>query len=192
MKNFPKFSIVVVIIVLLCILALCGYLWHASHTVGSYKGFREAELKAIPEFDRLNEQVEESLPPLPAGVSLVKKQSVGIDTPTYLHGRKLHLEYKQTPPTDPNEVLEYYREYLLEHGWLEAVHNVSSNLHRGNFYHDTSCIEVLVWDQYLAGEYEITIWHDFWKQSFSPTYPGEFFVNLLALNSGQVDIAECP
>jgi hypothetical protein len=178
------------VIVLFCALALMIYLWFQFGVVRPYNLFRVAEVEAIPEFDKLNESVSNSLPMLPEGVSLIRESSGGIDAPVGLHGRYLYLSFKSSTPAQSNAIRTDYRTYLLNHGWSEVKLNVSSDSYLDRYFHETSCIELDTYSIDLTGEFKITIWHDFKSQSFSPAIPNELFMGFFEV--GKTSFAECP
>jgi hypothetical protein len=166
------------------------YLWFQFGIARSYNLFRIAEVKAIPEFDKLNESVSNSLPVPPEGVSLIHKSSGGIDAPVGLHGRYLYLSLKSSISAQSNAIRTYYRTYLLNHGWSEVDFNVSSDSYLDRYFHETSCIELDTYSLDLTGEYKITIWHDFKSQPFSPVISNELFMGFFEV--GKTSFAECP
>ncbi len=91
-----------------------GIVWLEKDNL-AYTNFREKEKAAIPLFDELNENVFQSLPPLPEHAEVIEKWSVGIDNPLYQHGRWLFL--KIYVPMDVDDFIEYYEPRLLQDGW---------------------------------------------------------------------------
>jgi len=150
-----------------------------------YTDFLNNELETIPLFDALNEDVAQSLPPLPPGTSLRKTWSVGINAPLYEHGRWLFMEFSTTQ--QPSDILEYYRAFFARDGWSE-----NTSLHAFDhlfFFRGTSCIEIVPPGEKYS-YYKIYIWHDYDGQTFSPAIPDKRTMSWF--EHGMTNIAVCP
>jgi hypothetical protein len=162
-------SIITILIGLFCI-------WPIAHL--SYFAYWES--RAIQSFDALNEEIFENLLP-PDGVAVIKQYSVGIDSPSTTHGRYLRTEYQRLE-ANSSDVLKHYKELLLLQGWHENV----SYTDYYSYSRGTACVNINFYGKY----YSISVWHDFWKQDFSPPYPNMKLLNFVEL--GLSNFVTCP
>ena len=163
-----------------------GYVSYRFCLLDPYQEFRDKESEIIPLLDELNKSVEQNLPALPPNSIELKRSFVGIEPTAYMgHGRWLYINISTEMPAE--YISEYYRANLLSNGWQinRARQSGSSNYYaRG-----TGCIQILLPSQYVHA-YEITIWHDFQSQSFSPTLPNSLSMRLFEFEGSS--FAACP
>ena len=139
MKSLQQLILILLIVLMICLaLVMTAHFFYQTRVVKPYENFLSKEKETIPLFDALNEDVFQSLPPLPPNSSLQKKGAIGIIAPLYEHGRWLRIEFSTSQTND--FILKYYGSYLLANGWSE---NTSRHAFDNAFYHKgTSCIEV--------------------------------------------------
>jgi hypothetical protein len=178
-------SIIAIPLICAVIIAL-AYLWFYMNMLLPYEEFLLKEKGTLVLFDALNDEVWRALPPLPSGSSVKSKWSVGIDSPSYTHGRWLTIEISTTETA--SSIVKYYDSFLRSNGWhqnqnLQAFDDVF-------YYRGTSCIELTPPHGYDTTRYRIYIWHDFQNQDFSPKIPD--LNMLIRFELGATEIAQCP
>lgn len=163
--------------------AVCFVKWGKDQ----YKTLIEAEEQAIPKFVELNEAVLRELPP-PDGIEITRRYNGDFRINTS-HGVALHINYGDIDgkKIQVGRVMAYYELLLSQRGWVRDRLSDCSGL----YYRDTSCVEV----SFPCGRnewssYDISIWHDFEHQEFSPKLPPLWLVNLLEF--GETRILICP
>ncbi len=173
------------IIGLSLIVVVGGYLWFQFSIVEPYKAFRVIEQQIVPQLDALNEAAAKTLPNLPPDALENERWSVGIINPIYDHGRWLIISV--STPMTTEEIATYYRENLIPAGWSE---------YSGPYSHDfdlyirgTGCLQIHFLTERLDS-YDITIWHDFRSQSFSPPLPNLDYMQFTEY--GETNFATCP
>jgi hypothetical protein len=133
--------------------------------------FRSEVNYASSEFDQLSDQILNELPP-PDGVELDHLDRFGTT------GRLL-VAYYNLHGENTGSIDDYYDHLLNKNGWkIYPEHNF--------YYRKFSCVRF----SYMASStYEIEIWHDFWKQPFSPG-PVPFWWKLGPFNKNELGIGE--
>lgn len=105
----------------------------------------------------------------------------GIVTLSTEHGRYLRTEYNISQ-TQPNIVLDHYKKFFLSNGWKETIAYEGFS----SYFRGTSCVNL-----YFYGDnYTLNIWHDFWKQDFSPHNPNTWLLKFIEF--GESSFAVCP
>lgn len=149
----------------------------------------EEEGKSIAQFDFLNDSIAKEIPSPLNGIQFKKTSRLGMDISKPIHGRLLVLYYTVTREinnTAYEDVLVYYQSDLQSKGW-EAIENNRSIYFRGiELKKGTACIMI----EFIRDDYEISIWHDYLKQSFSPTLPSKWLLEIFDV--GKTDIWTCP
>jgi hypothetical protein len=144
-----------------------------------YNRFLDSVDDVRPMFDELNDSILEQLPP-PEGV-LVKETGHGHGGSQY--GPYLYATYDTNQAIPMDEVRSYYDEILLSNGW-EKFSEFRTSM---TVYRKTSCISI----GFLSEElYDISIWHDFLKQDFSPQPPAQWVMVLH--DFGERGFQRCP
>ena len=107
MKSIRHLIILSLVVLAICLgLTVIGYLWYQAEVVRPYEEFMLAEKETIPLFDAMNEDVYQSLPPLPPNSSLQGRGAIGILSPLYEHGRWLRIKVSTNQTKD--FILKYY------------------------------------------------------------------------------------
>jgi hypothetical protein len=177
MKTIKK-----VIVILLIFLFTASYGWFVW-TYFSFKIFLQYEIASIPKFDALNDAVLKNIP-APEEVKMTGRSRMGIDNQPLTHGRYLYVDY-EIINTKSDDVIRYYHDFLLANGWVNQ-HSSPSGDYR-YYSKNTSCIDLINY----GNEYSLYIWHDFWKQDFSPpVVPNLNIDNILSL--GYSTYLNCP
>jgi hypothetical protein len=169
-----------VTLLILPFVGCCGiFLWFLmSMTI-----FLHYQTASIPKFDALNDNELNSIP-APEGVELIEQSRLGIDNNPLIHGRYLIVRYEMVN-IKSNDVIQYYNKFLLSEGWVNQFSNPS-----GNYYYyskNTACIDLDIY----GDEYSLYIWHDFWKQDFSPPVVPNLEIDN-ALSLGYSSYVKCP
>jgi hypothetical protein len=150
--------------------------------------FAKEENNSIIKFDLLNENIAKDIPLPPDRVKLEKIYKLGIDDSKPIHGRQLVAYYSVTGETNmtDEEILSYYQSNLQLKGWNVLEDNRSIYFQGIELKKDTACIMI----EFILEEYEITVWHDYLKQNFSPTLPDKWLLDII--DAGKTDIWTCP
>ena len=142
--------------------------------------FYNAELRAVSKFDNMNSNLFAAIP-TPKGVVKIQQTSNGIISPSTEHGRYLKTDY-QIFQTQPATIQDHYEKFFLTNGW-----NISVSYK--NFYtysQGTACVDI----HFYGDNYSLSIWHDFWKQDFSPPDPRTGLLKFFEF--GESTFAVCP
>jgi hypothetical protein len=143
------------------------------------------ESASVPRFDALNNSIFIEIT-VPNGVKEIGRSSSGIKNNSTIHGRYLIINY-QMKNNQPDDVIHYYHNLLLLKGWKDQTLNPSEDIF---FYSNNSaCVNLHVYG-IDRKKYTVEIWHDFWKQSFSPPKPNLYILNALEL--GYTTYGKCP
>ncbi|HCR71270.1 MAG TPA: hypothetical protein DIW23_07500 [Anaerolineae bacterium] len=180
--------------ILIVILGCVATFW--AKVIYPINKFERAERESIPKFDALNEKIAEDLPSPPDGIEFIKMQQLGIDYSKPINGRILVFYYSVPSYIDmaDDQIESYYQDILLYYqselrlkGWEILKSDRSSSYFRGiELQKNTACILI----EFIREKFEITIWHDYLNQSFSPTLPDKQLLNII--NVGKTDIWTCP
>lgn len=179
--------------ILIAILACAVIFW--ATVIYPINKFAREESSSIVKFDSLNNKIAEDLPPPPDGIEFIKTQQLGLEYPKPIHGRVLIFSYlinDEISLTD-EEILSYYQTILQFKGWeVSYDYRRSSSLDKIEFRKNTACVLIDVFrpEVNYREQVEITIWHDYLNQSFSPTLPKEWVLDIIDL--GKTDIWTCP
>lgn len=171
---------------LMLLLGCTALFWGAiAHPVMK---FTREENNSIVKFDSLNEEIAKDLPTPPDGIEFTKTLQLGIDHSKPIHGRLLVAYYSINSNTNitDGEILLYYQTIPKLRGWEVSEDYRSSGFPQIEFKKGAACILIDI----LFQEYEITMWHDYLNQSFSPTLPDGWLLEILDL--GKTDIWTCP
>jgi len=171
-----------VVIILMALLAICALVLWAVFA-NPYKVFRAQEIKAISQYDALNDTIVQGLPKPPEGTELISNGVGGILSPSSEHGRLLRLTYS-IGNLYPADIFAHYENALVLQGWQQ--------LYFGEiiYFRNTSCIKINAYNSQHLKEYYISIWHDFTRQSFSPSLPPMWVLRFF--DFGETDILTCP
>ncbi len=167
------------------VLSLLACWWICITCWVPYNALRSQELKVLPRYDALNEAVLAEMPP-PDGAIETEHYTEGITTPRWVraHGRTLYITY-QRGDNNAEDVIEYYKQVMSSHGWSEP--KILDNGTMFWYTRGTACVHIhVLWGSEYPIQpeyYDITIWHDYWRQSFSPHWP-----NMPRLKLGNYDV----
>ncbi len=144
-----------------------------------YNRFLDSVDEVRPIFDKLNDSILEQLPP-PEGVFL---KETGHSYGGSRYGPYLYATYDTKQKISMDDVRLYYKEALLSNGWeIFSEFRISMTLYR-----NTSCIRISFYSEEL---YDISVWHDFLKQDFSPQPPAQWVMVLH--DFGERGFQKCP
>ena len=161
--------------------------------IGVSSVYQWGAVRSVPDFDALNESLLNEIP-LPAGSTLVTKESDGILGDAYTHGRWLRVGYQQEDYSGSTEVGEHFRSVLVELGYSELSRQLSGSQ---QYVRDSQCIYILLAP--IAGgirvdhesyDFILGIHVDYRTQSFSPWVPPEWV--LPWIGGLKYDEARCP
>ena len=152
-----------------------------------YTQFREMQLQALPQFDKLNEETYQELPEPPGNFKFSRKTTYGIDSPWHM-GRWMTISFTSLENYN-NEFFEYYGTNLLNNNWI-LLKEEDGNQIQASFYHKgTSCIRLSI-SEPMPDVYFIEIWQDFESQPFISNIPSHDVIGYYLLDSWI--IAKCP
>lgn len=177
--------VILTLISILLVLVLGSYSIYWIKVIHPLDVFRTQEVNSIQKFDALNNDVLSELPEPPDGVELTSSGTGGILSPTNVHGRRLRLEYSFNVDIAPDNILTLYEIELEQNGWSGPSYVGDLSV---IYYRDSSCVAITMIS--LVRKYYIEIWRDFLSQSFSPTLPPSWLLNMH--DYGETDILTCP
>jgi hypothetical protein len=172
------FALAIIILVMLLSI-VCGW------PMMQVNSFYTAEAQAVPQFDAFNSIIFSTIP-LPNGAVELEQYSVGIISPTTSHGRYLITRY-QLAQSHQDIVINHYQEFFLANGWELFFEDMVRERQSRSYFRETSCVAVYFYDE---DKYVLEIWHDFWKQDFSPPNPAIWLFSLF--EGGKSGFATCP
>ena len=152
----------------------CGYLSYWLNAYRNYdKTFNIMADAAVPKLGELNNQVLSELHP-PFGVELIQQSNIEPWTPlgTRDYFVYLYADY-EINEAKPEEITAYYQNLLRSTGWVESQFDLNDKTpdNHYHFYRDSASIEFSTYYSQYMQKYTLAIWHDFWKQDFSPPMP---------------------
>jgi hypothetical protein len=160
---------------LLLLLVIAGNVLWAAETflVAPSRSFYENDGYARQKLGELNAAVYAELPPPPEGAIQGDFWNNGGSGNTYYHGNYLYSSYDLD--ARPETIYTYYQPFFNSNDWQYSGSYSGAKI----YFRETSCIELrAVYTEY-AHRFDITIWHDYKNQEFSPEIPllieyGEF------------------
>lgn len=183
----------VTIFFLLGLLSCCiaaFILWRAySKYIGDpYDEFtRDADL-AVPLLIQMDEDTLSQFAPPPQAHE--KKHSYSNGAKPYpVYGNKLVINYRYMM-SSKEDIIVHYKKLLTQYGW----NNQGTGPETLGLYYikDTACFDLSL----DTKTYTIEIWHDFWKQEFSPKpvpdFPGTEMPLWDFLTFGESRVYTCP
>lgn len=107
--------------------------------------------------------------------------------PYRIYGSKLTVTYDYND-VKPKTIGEYYYRLLADEGWQEIFKSETGRT--STWFKDFACFEL----SFGTEGYAVEIWHDFWKQDFSPTPLPVYFRNTEGIPSLYIESAviTCP
>jgi hypothetical protein len=149
-------------IITLCAIVAGTFYYRYIYLVDRYG---EILTDTYPRLDRLNLEVFVDTPP-PEDTTLADLyvDIFSLEAP-HVYGRTVEATYKTD--LSSTAIINYYENLLKSMGWKKADDWESfPGAKRQIYIEGTRCIRI----DTLSGsqEYSIKIWHDFWKQDFSP------------------------
>ncbi len=183
-KNHARISFP---ILLMGILSLCGllailYYTYTSVSIYNSTDYTNSVNETVPKFAALNEQVFSELKhpievdPSHAGLrNLPKYMSVPHGGYRYDLSASIAYGIRDRSESAQRDVVLYYKDLLQRQGWQQdnAGQEALQDGRKYYRYHrGTACI-TLDFD-FKASKYTLSIWHDFWSQSFSAPKPPGF------------------
>jgi len=148
-----------------------------------YQDFISQEDKIDPLFDALNVSVYQDLP-IPEGAQEIEQFSNGD------HGRRMIIRY-QFSNTSLENIISFYNQFFLSTGWKLNDKLNDNELTDYSYYKGTACLQF--YSDKDGNHYLITIYHDYFKQSFS-IVPGNItsLYNIRLHEFGESHFEQCP
>ena len=171
-------------VIALVLISYFGYV-KKSKQYESFTTFEESNL--YPKFDELNYSIYQDLP-IPAESQEIEQHTSG-GVP--YHGRSLTIFYKYSNTSIEN-IASYYTSYLTENNWSIDRNFDNMDIVRLFYHKDTACLHLFL-DRDGTDEYYLTIFHDYFNQSFSlklEDMPPMDFIRLREF--GETFFEECP
>jgi hypothetical protein len=135
-------------------------------------------------FDTMNDEIFKILPNPYAGSRLKQRKIEGTHPLGSLYGQELILNFELNESQNYQLIMDYYKKYLVSREWSANEYYARNVL----FTKGTSCINVDPFpienkadQEDMTDNYTISIYHDFFKQNFSPTFPD--FPTIRGLNA---------
>lgn len=172
------------LVIALILISYFGYV-KISNQYETFTAFEESNL--YPKFDELNYSIYQDLP-IPTGAQEIEQRTSG-GVP--YHGRSLTIFYKYSNTSIEN-ITSYYTSYLTQNNWSIDRNYDGMDIVRLFYHKDTACL-YLFWDRDGTNEYYLTIFHDYFNQSFSlklEDMPPMDFIRLREF--GETFFEECP
>lgn len=164
------------VVVALVLLAIIGFMYWPF-------AYSQAMSNVLPQYDAQNQAIVEALPSPPMGAVIVREFHEGIQPHPNEFGRLFTIQYETEQAFDA--VTGYYEPVLVSNGWRRLGRTGLLSSYLATFYRDTSCIEFFD----TTYGYEVRVWHDFEKQSFSPWTPPRWLLTLYS--GGKAVFVEC-
>ncbi len=188
MKILKPFLILVGMLCSICLFLLFLFFAFEKWTSPINEFDRQAD-NARPQFRELEKNTLATFPP-PSGVKqaswehLCKKNGCA---PYRIYGSKLIVTYDYNG-VKPNTIGEHYYRLLMDEGWQEIFRSETGKT--STWFKDFACFELSLG----AEGYAVEIWHDFWKQDFSPTPLPVYFRNTEGIPSLYIEsgVITCP
>jgi hypothetical protein len=163
-KTLKVLILIISVFLFLCIFLVV--LFEVKY-IQPYQVFRAREQQVEPLYDEINNSVLNLIPP-PDSVKEASKHIVGFqyESDQSVHGKQINLTYTYNAKYIPGvEILKYYDNILLKKGW-----NLTTTQQDSRGYNkETSCILIYYNDENSKiNVYDIYIWNDYFRQSFSP------------------------
>jgi hypothetical protein len=134
----------------------------------------------------LNHAAISQIPP-PNGVKEIKREDWGVYARSD-YGVSTHIGYQIND--SELDVQAYYRSMLEQLHWTLLRGGTPQEMDHWTYYSGSACLRIATYPE-NKDEYSILVFHDFYKQSFSPKLPPMWYVEGIR-EFGETSIDTCP
>jgi hypothetical protein len=180
-KNLLMGCTVLAGIFIIGVLALLIYL----NYLGNWYDRVQSEMPEVKQkLIALNHAAISQIPP-PNGAEEIKREDWGAKT-DYAVGT--HIDYRIND--SGLDIPAYYRSVLEQLHWTLLWGGTPQEMNRWTYYSGSACLRITTYPE-NKNEYSILVFHDFYKQSFSPELPPMWYVQGIR-ELGKTSIDTCP
>jgi hypothetical protein len=168
------------------VIGLLGLIIYLIYLGSWYERVQSAMPEVKQKLVVLNQAVISKIPP-PNGVKEIKREAGGVNTPSD-YKASTYIGYQINDPE--LDVQAYYRSMMEQLHWTLLWGGTPQDMYNSTYYSGSACLEISTYRE-NKNEYSILVFHDFYKQSFSPQLPPMWYVQGIR-ELGKTNIATCP